>query len=125
MMKPPVKIEWREELHEVFHGILGGHPEEIITEIETETAELWEHETGYVITRLERDIYTGEYELVIVAGAGSDLKGVVTWWCDFADENNLNLRIHSEKPGFLRMLKPLGFHAAETIYKRGHNGREK
>lgn len=114
----PIPAAWSAESAAKLAGVLGDDPREIIEQIEAGVAELWQYGNGsYVVTRLEHEP-NGKRWLVLVAGAGANLKSVVGWWCQFAEEKKLAIRIHSERAGMLKMLKPFGFEAAETIYKK-------
>lgn len=117
MVATPIKIEWCEAAAVALAGILGDQ-DEVKAEILEGISELWFFPgCGYVVTRIERETVTGEFWLVVVAGAGQNLAGVVSYWQQIADKHGLGVRIHSARRGMVKLLEPLGFEAVETIYK--------
>ncbi len=103
---------------ELIRPATGEDEAEIIAELATGRTHAVRHQNGsIVIARHELDEIDDKW-LVLVAGAGADLRGVVGWWCEWADKNGYNVRLHTKKKGIGRMVENLGFGAAETVYKR-------
>lgn len=106
-------VSWSPFAAKALQPALGPDMDAIKQEVKTGMASLWFFENrGYVITRLEKDRVG--LILVVVAGAGRDLPGVMKYWQVSAAINGIDrVRVHTFKPGVGRMLQRCGFLLSE------------
>jgi hypothetical protein len=91
-------------------------------QVNSGAAQLWQFphtKPTYLLIRLER-YSNGDQDLVLVAGAGINTRAVIQWASDLAHRNNLNLRAHITRPGFVRLLQNNGWHQSEIVMRREH-----
>lgn len=91
--------------------------EDIKEECKTGEIQIWNVEGhGILFTRLEQHVHL-QKELVIVAGEGKNLFAVLEHFKKWCKLENANIRLHSSRPGMLKMMEKCDFAISEIVYR--------
>lgn len=89
-------------------------------EVSEGTAQLWQvsgDSVGYLLTRVET-YAGGEDEMVLVAGAGTNCRPLITWAMNLARSHGIrSIRTHITRPGLQRIYENLGWQLAERVMR--------
>jgi hypothetical protein len=89
-------------------------------EVDSGQAQLWQvagDSVGYLLTRVER-YPNGEDELVLVAGAGTNCRPLISWAMKLAASHGIrSIRTHIKRPGLQRIYESLGWHLSERVMR--------
>lgn len=78
---------------------------------------------GYLLTRIEATADDAR-ELVLIAGAGVNVRPVLRWVRELAERHGFNsIRTHIKRPGLQRIYEALGWHLSERVMRVNIHGR--
>jgi hypothetical protein len=127
-----IAVKWNELASDWIAEAARGADKQLRAEVEKGISQLWQCSDGelfgFAITRIEKDLETNDFELVLVAGVGSGLIRFANYFIEFADKNNMTVRTHIVRPGLIKMFDKLGFKIAERreyeiVLRREKHGR--
>lgn len=99
---------------------------EVQAEVDKHLAQLWRLEgdaVGWLVTRVEKTP-AGKQELVLVLGAGRNVRAVMTWAEQLADRHGLDqLRTHIQRPGLQRLYERSGWNAEQIVMRKRLHGQ--
>lgn len=110
---------WNKKAADVLRPAFGGDENIIRAQVETGECELFHLPgAGYFITRIE--VYPDYSELVVVALAGERMLHLLDVAKTIKDVGGVDrVRIHTERPGFFKLLAEIGFTETERVFHYG------